>query len=64
MLVYEKISKSNRTIIAILMLFVFMALVVADIFISFFGGMVVGVLLFQFFLEARMFLYAKKRRKF
>ncbi len=46
------------------MLFVFMALVVADIFISFFGGMVVGVLLFQFFLEARMFLYAKKRRKF
>ncbi len=39
-----------------LLLLLFMVLTVADLFISFFGGVVLGVLLVQFEWEARRFL--------
>ncbi|ARS37613.1 hypothetical protein [Pontibacter actiniarum] len=55
MLNYEKLSKTNRTMAAMLLLIMFMVLAVTDLFISFFGGAVLGVLLVQFALEVRMF---------
>ncbi|TPE44009.1 hypothetical protein [Pontibacter mangrovi] len=55
MLNYEKLSKSSRTRTAMLLLLLFMVLAVADLFISFFGGLVLGVLLVQFELEAQRF---------
>lgn len=63
MLNYEKLSKTTRTMAALLLLMVFMALAMADLSISFFGGMVLGVLLVQFFLEARMFLRHRRSLK-
>lgn len=55
MLNYEKLTKSTRTMVATVLLMVFMALVVTDLFISFFGGVLLGVLLMQFALEVRIF---------
>ncbi|MCX2738670.1 hypothetical protein [Pontibacter anaerobius] len=55
MLNYEKLSKSTRTRTAMLLLLLFMVLAVADLFISFFGGLVLGVLLVQFEMEAQRF---------
>ena len=60
---YEKISKTNRTIIATLLLLIFMALVMADIFSSFVGCVILGALLLQFSLEARIFLRARSHKK-
>lgn len=59
---YQKISKTNRTIVATLLLLVFMALVMADIFSSFIGCVILGALLLQFALEASLFLRSRKRR--
>lgn len=53
---YEKLSISTRTRTALLLLLLFMVLAVADLIISFFGGLVLGVLLVQFELEAQRFL--------
>lgn len=55
MLNYDKLSKSTRTRTALLLLLLFMVLAVADMFISFFGGLVLGVLLVQFELEVQRF---------
>ncbi|MEJ8802857.1 hypothetical protein [Pontibacter sp. H249] len=52
---YEKLSKSTRTRTAILLLMLYMALAMADLLISFFGGILLGVLLMQFELEAQRF---------
>lgn len=56
MLSYEKLSRSTRTRTALLLLLLFMVLAVVDLFISFFGGLVLGVLLVQFEWEAHRFL--------
>ncbi len=63
MIAYRKISKSNRTIIATLLLLVFMAFVIADLFSSFIGLIILGLLLFQLVLEARMFLDSRKKKR-
>lgn len=55
MFTYEKLSKSTRTRTALLLLLLFMVLAVADLFISFFGGLVLGVLLVQFEMEVLRF---------
>lgn len=66
MLTYKKLSRTNRTMAAILLLLVFMALAMADLFITFFGGIVLGVLLMQFEMEVQRFFrrsFAKKPMK-
>ncbi|OKL39204.1 hypothetical protein [Pontibacter flavimaris] len=55
MLNYEKLSRSTRTRTAMLLLLLFMVLAVADLFISFFGGVVLGLLLVQFEMEVQRF---------
>ncbi|GAB3828240.1 hypothetical protein [Pontibacter rugosus] len=60
MLTYEQLPSANRTIAAILLLVVFMALVMADLFLSYLGGLVLGLLLAQFGLEIRMFYRRRK----
>ena len=62
MLKYQKISKLNRTIIGTLLLLVFMALVMADAYASFFGGIIFGALMLQLFFEGRMFLRTQRKR--
>ncbi|GHA71291.1 hypothetical protein [Pontibacter akesuensis] len=63
MLYYRSLSKTTRTIAAMLLLMAFMALVMADRFISLFGGMLLGVLLVQFALEVWIFVKHKKSAK-
>ncbi|AKD03332.1 hypothetical protein POKO110462_16915 [Pontibacter korlensis] len=55
MLRYNKLSRSTRTRAALLLLLLFMVLTVADLFISFFGGSVLGVLLVQLEWEMQRF---------
>ncbi|MBC5993103.1 hypothetical protein [Pontibacter cellulosilyticus] len=55
MLNYEKLSKSARTRTAILLLLLYMVLAMADLLISFFGGIVLGVLFMQFEVEVKKF---------
>ena len=55
MLNYEKLSKATRTRTAILLLMLYMALAITDLFISFFGGLTLGVLLMQFEVEVQKF---------
>lgn len=62
MIDYQKISKLNRTIIGTLLLLAFMAVVMADAYASFFGGIIFGALILQLFFEGRMFLRAQKKR--
>lgn len=62
MLNYEKLSKSARTRTAILLLLLYMVLAIADLFISFFGGVVLGVLLMQFEVEVQKFFKRPLKR--
>ena len=66
MLNYEKLSKSARARTAILLLLLYMVLAMADLLISFFGGIVLGVLFMQFEVEVKKFskrYFAKKPAK-
>ncbi|GAB3201710.1 hypothetical protein ABID22_001394 [Pontibacter aydingkolensis] len=62
MLNYEKLSRSTRTRTAILLLLLYMVLAIADLFISFFGGVLLGVLLMQFEVEVQKFFKKTLKR--